>query len=939
MSPATGTTAKKPAASSTASMAATSAATPVPAGGRRLLLLDGHSLAYRAFFALPAENFRTGTGQTTNAVYGFTSMLINLLRDEQPTHLAVAFDVSRRTFRSERYADYKANRTTTPDDFRGQVDLIKEVLGALNIPVFAVEGYEADDIIATLTTQAEADGFQVLITTGDRDAFQLVTDNVTVLYPKRGVSDLGRIDPAEVDNRYGLTPEQYPDFAALRGDPSDNLPSIPGVGEKTAAKWVREFGSLAELTDRVDEVKGKAGDALRANLANVLLNRQLTELVRDVTLDASPADLEVRPWDRDAVHRLFDELEFRVLRERLFSTLQSAEPEAESGFEVQGTVVAPGSVRAWLDANARDGRRVGVAFSGVTGGITERDFTGIALAAGEPSVEARADGALAGVPVAGYLDVRGLTPDDEAALGEWLADPAVPKASHDVKAVLHALRGRGWTLAGLTSDTALAAYLAKPGQRSFDLADLALRYLRRELAMEGAPADGQLSLLGGEEEADRAHADAEMVAASAVAELADALGAELAEKEQNGLLLELEQPLAFVLADLEAAGIAVDRANLESLEAEFAGQVAQAAQDAYAVIGKEINLGSPKQLQVVLFDELGMPKTKRTKTGYTTDADALAGLFEQTGHEFLQHLLLHRDATRLKVTVDGLLKSIAADGRIHTTYSQTIAATGRLSSTEPNLQNVPIRTAAGRRIRTAFVVGDGFSQLMTADYSQIEMRIMAHLSEDAALIEAFRSQRDFHSETASKVFGVDAADVSPEQRAKIKAMNYGLAYGLSAFGLSGQLRISTEEARELMDDYFETFGGVRDYLRSIVDVARKDGYTATMLGRRRYLPDLTSDNRQRREMAERMALNAPIQGSAADIIKVAMLRVHAALQAEGLRSRMLLQVHDELVLEVADGERDAVDALVRREMAAAHELSVPLEVSVGYGASWDAAAH
>ena len=753
------------------------------------------------------------------------------------------------------------------------------------------------------------------------------------------MSDLARVDPAEVDKRYGLTPAQYPDFAALRGDPSDNLPNIPGVGEKTAAKWVREFGSLAELTDRVDEVKGKARDALRTNLANVLLNRQLTELVRDVPLDSIPAELEVRPWDRDAVHRLFDELEFRVLRERLFATLQSAEPEAESGFDVQGGVIAAGALGGWLAEHARDGRRVGVAFSGVAGGITERDLTGIALAAGEPTIEARADGAPAGVPVAGYVDVRLLTPEDEAALGAWLADPAVPKASHDVKAVLHALRGRGWTLGGLSSDTALAAYLARPGQRSFDLADLALRYLRRELAMEGAEEDGQLSLLGGEEEADRDHADAEMVSASAIAELADALGAELAEKEQTRLLIELEQPLAFVLADLEAAGIAVDREQLSALEAEFADQVKQAAHEAYAVIGKEINLGSPKQLQVVLFDELSMPKTKRTKTGYTTDADALQSLYEQTEHPFLMHLLQHRDATRLKVTVDGLLKSIAADGRIHTTYSQTIAATGRLSSTDPNLQNVPIRTAAGRRIRETFVVGAGYAELMTADYSQIEMRIMAHLSEDAALIEAFNSKRDFHSETASRVFGVAADEVTPEQRAKIKAMNYGLAYGLSAFGLSGQLRISTEEARGLMDGYFETFGGVRDYLRSVVDVARKDGYTATMLGRRRYLPDLTSDNRQRREMAERMALNAPIQGSAADIIKVAMLGVHSALTAEGLRSRVLLQVHDELVLEVAEGERAAVETLVRREMGAAESLSVPLEVSVGYGRSWDDAAH
>ena len=924
---------------------------PAPAStGRRLLLLDGHSLAYRAFFALPAENFRTGTGQTTNAVYGFTSMLINLLRDEQPTHLAVAFDVSRRTFRAERYADYKANRTTTPDDFRGQVDLIKEVLSALAIPAFGVEGYEADDVIATLATQAVADGFQVLITTGDRDAFQLVGEDVTVLYPRRGVSDLARVDPAEVDARYGLTPAQYPDFAALRGDPSDNLPSIPGVGEKTAAKWVREFGSLAELTDRVDEVKGKAGEALRANLAGVLLNRQLTELVRTVPLDVDPADLEVRPWDRDAVHRLFDELEFRVLRERLFATLQSAEPEAEEGFEVQGGALGPGSVRAWLDAHARDGRRVGLAVHGLRGGVTERDLEGLALAAGEPTVEARAAGAAAGTAVAGYLDVAGLTPDDEAALGEWLADPDVPKAAHDVKAALHGLRARGWALAGLTSDTALAAYLARPGQRSFDLADLALRYLRRELRLEGEADGGQLSLLGradalcadapsGAEEADAARAQTQMVAAQAVAELADALDADLAERGGTELLAGLELPLAFVLAELETAGIAVDVEALSALEAEFAGQVRQAAQDCYGVIGKEINLGSPKQLQVVLFDELGMPKTKRTKTGYTTDADALANLYEATGNEFLRHLLLHRDATRLKITVEGLLKSVAADGRIHTTYSQTIAATGRLSSTEPNLQNVPIRTAAGRRIRETFVVGAGFAELMTVDYSQIEMRIMAHLSEDAALVEAFRSRRDFHSETAAKVFGVDAAEVTPEQRAKIKAMNYGLAYGLSAFGLSGQLRISTEEARGLMDEYFQTFGGVREYLHSVVDRARKDGYTATIMGRRRYLPDLTSDNRQRREMAERMALNAPIQGSAADIIKVAMLGVHRALAAEGRRSRMLLQVHDELVLEIANGEREAVEALVRREMGAAAELSVPLEVSVGYGRSWDDAAH
>ena len=491
---------------------------------RRLLLLDGHSLAYRAFFALPAENFRTGTGQTTNAVYGFTAMLINLLRDEAPTHVAVAFDVSRTTFRSERFSDYKANRSSTPDDFRGQVDLIKDVLTALAIPFFAVDNFEADDIIATLATQAEAQGYRVLVTTGDRDAFQLVSENVTVLYPTRGVSELGRIDPDAVMTRYGLTPAQYPDFAALRGDPSDNLPSIPGVGEKTAAKWVREFGSLEALTDRVDEVKGKAGDALRAHLAHVLLNRQLTELIRDVPLDAAPDDLVARPWDREAVHRLFDELEFRVLRERLFATLTSAEPEAEEGFDVEGGALEPGTVRAWLDAHARDGRRVGIAVHGRLATWAGRDVDGIALAAGEPSLEARAAGASAGAAQAAYLDVRTLLPDDEAALGEWLADASVPKAAHDVKAALHGLRARGWDLNGLTSDTALAAYLARPGQRSFDLADLALRYLRRELRAESEPENGQLSLLGGEEEADSARAQAQIVAASAVAELATRAG-------------------------------------------------------------------------------------------------------------------------------------------------------------------------------------------------------------------------------------------------------------------------------------------------------------------------------------------------------------------------------------------------------------------------------
>ncbi|MBV9011711.1 MAG: DNA polymerase I [Pseudonocardiales bacterium] len=886
-----------------------------------MLLLDGHSLAYRAFFALPVENFRTMTGQTTNAVYGFTSMLINLLRDEQPSHLAVAFDVSRKTFRAETYAPYKANRSTTPDEFRGQVSLIQDVLATLGIPVLTKENYEADDLIATVVARAEPEGFQVLVCTGDRDAFQLVSNHVTVLYPRKGVSDLIRFTPEVLAERYGLTPQQYPDYAALRGDPSDNLPGIPGVGDKTAAKWVREFGSLDALIDRVDEVKGKAGDALRENLASVLLNRQLTELVRDVDLPEQPAELVLKPWDRDAVHRLFDQMEFRVLRDRLFATLNTLEPDADEGFDVRGGMIEAGGVASWLDAHARDGRRTGLAFRGSWArGAADLDSLALLAPDGE----------------GGYLDPRALTPDDERALAQWLADPSAPKATHDAKPLLHALRARGVELAGLTSDTALAAYLVRPGQRSFDLADLVLRYLHKELRVESGEV-AQPSLFEDEDTAARI-AD-EILRARAVAELATVLDAELDRITGQSLLTELELPLLAVLADLESAGIAVDGDVLADLEASFSAAVKQAEQDCFTVIGREVNLGSPKQLQGVLFDELHMPKTKRIKTGYTTDADALQTLYESTEHPFLAHLLAHRDATRLKTTVDGLIKAIADDGRIHTTFNQTIAATGRLSSTEPNLQNIHVRTESGRRIRQAFVVGPGYSELMTADYSQIEMRIMAHLSQDTALIEAFTSGHDFHAATAARVFAVEPTAVSGEQRAKIKAMNYGLAYGLSVFGLAGQLRISTEEARELMTDYFARFGGVRDYLHAIVEKARMDGYTATIMGRRRYLPDLGSDNRQRREMAERMALNAPIQGSAADIIKVAMLGVARAVRAQGLRSRMLLQVHDELVLEVAEGERAALEALVRREMASAYVLDVPLEVSVGVGRSWHDAAH
>lgn len=886
------------------------------------MLLDGNSLAFRAFYALPAENFKTQGGLTTNAVYGFTAMLINLLRDEAPTHIAAAFDVSRQTFRLEKYPEYKAGRSATPDEFRGQIDITKEVLAALGITVLAEAGFEADDLIATLATQAEAEGFRVLVVTGDRDSLQLVSDDVTVLYPRKGVSELTRFTPEAVLEKYGLTPRQYPDFAALRGDPSDNLPGIPGVGEKTATKWIAEYGSLQDLVDNVDKVKGKVGDALRAHLSSVILNRELTDLIKDVPLAQTPDTLRMQPWNRDQIHRLFDDLEFRVLRDRLFDTLASADPEVEDGFDVRGGLLEPGTLATWLTEHNTG--RFGLAVVG-THLAFDADATALAI------VAADGDGI--------YLDTTTLTDDDEAALASWLADPAAPKALHEAKLAMHDLEGRGWKLAGVTSDTALAAYLVRPGQRSFALDDLSVRYLRRELRAD-TPQQQQLSLLDDEDGGvDEQAIQTLILRANAVGDLANALDEELARIDSSALLGEMELPVQRVLAELETNGIAVDLTLLGELQSEFADQIRDAAEAAYAVISKQINLGSPKQLQTVLFDELEMPKTKRTKTGYTTDADALQGLFDKTGHPFLQHLLTHRDVTRLKVTVDGLLNAVASDGRIHTTFNQTIAATGRLSSTEPNLQNIPIRTDAGRRIRDGFVVGAGYSELMTADYSQIEMRIMAHLSKDAGLIEAFNTGEDLHSFVASRAFDVPIDEVNAELRRRVKAMSYGLAYGLSAYGLSAQLKISTEEAKIQMDQYFARFGGIRDYLRDVVDQARKDGYTSTVFGRRRYLPELDSSNRNVREAAERAALNAPIQGSAADIIKVAMINVDSAIKEAGLASRILLQVHDELLLEIADGERDQVEALVRDKMGSAYPLDVPLEVSVGYGRSWDAAAH
>ncbi len=879
-------------------------------------------MAFRAYFALPVDKFSTSTGQHTNAVHGFVSMLANLIKNEQPTHVAVAFDAGSTTFRTERFPDYKGGRESTPEPFKGQVPLIREVLDAMRITHFERDMIEADDILATWSSQAGAQGWQVLVCSGDRDSLQFVTQDVTVLYPVKGVSELARMTPEAVEAKYGVTPERYPDLAALVGEVADNIPGVPKVGPKTAAKWIAHYGDLDGVLAHADEITGVAGQNLRDHLDQVRLNREINHLLTDLDLPYGPEDLVVRPWDREALHQVFDTLQFRTLRDRLLAMMPAEDREsaAADASVVEIDVLVPGALGSWIAA--RRGQPLGLEVRGsFAPGAGDADMVALGDAEGHAVV----------------LDLTQLDPADDRALAAWLADPDAQVVVHGGKARAHALRGRGYSLQGVTIDTELAAYLCHPDQRSYDLEDLAVRSLHREIGTGGS-ASGQGALeLDLEGESGAAADLAER--AAVLPPLAAALESDLKDRGAYELLTSLELPLAGVLEGMEARGVAVDVEMLRELEREFGQQVQAAAQDAYQVIGREVNLGSPKQLQEVLFDQLDMPRTKKIKTGYTTDAASLADLFAKTQHPFLEHLLVHRDVTKLRQTVDTLLRYVASDGRIHTTFQQTVAATGRLSSADPNLQNIPIRTAAGRRIRQAFRVGQGYETLLTADYSQIEMRIMAHLSGDEGLIDAFRSGEDLHSYVASRVFGVATTDVTAAQRSKIKAMSYGLAYGLSAFGLSKQLNIAVGEAQALMDDYFTRFGGVRTYLHEVVEEARATGFTETIRGRRRYLPDLTSDNRQRREIAERVALNSPIQGSAADIIKDAMLGVQRELDAQGLTSRMLLQVHDELVLEVAPGELATVEELLRTQMAGAADLSVPLEVSVGQGQTWHDAGH
>ncbi|MFT4135147.1 DNA polymerase I [Microbacterium sp.] len=871
-----------------------------------LLVVDGHSLAYRAFFALPVDNFTTKDGQHTNGIYGFLSMFVNLVKAERPTHLAVAFDTSRYSFRTREYAEYKANRSESPAEFKGQIPLLQECLAAMSVPVLTKEDVEADDILATLATQGAELGYDVLVCSGDRDTIQLVTDRVTLLYPSvQGVSQLRRYTPETVLEKYGLPPHNYPDIAALVGETSDNLPGVPKVGEKTAVKWLTQFGSLDALLERADEIKGVVGGNLREHLDDVRRNRALNRLLRDVELGVGPADLAVQPIDAQAVRDIFARLEFRTLLPRVFEAA-GADPAmaAASSAPAQAapTPAEPDAagVASWAAAAAGE---VGVTLT-IEGGMPHR----IGLATAETAVEAT------------------WTPELAAALSDWLEGDA-PKVIADAKPQVKALRRAGVRLRGLVFDPILAGWLLRPSFPDKGLADLVDRYLDERLP-EADPAQlvpetegatpGQLSWY--------------------LLRVADAVRAELPVSVAS-VLTDIELPTLDALADMELAGVAVSHAKLSAFSTELGERADAIAQDAYATIGREVNLGSPKQLQEVLFEQLLLPKTRKTKTGYSTDAAVLADLQESHPHPFLDLLLRYREATKLRQIIESLDTAIASDGRVHTTYLQTGSQTGRLSSTDPNLQNIPVRTEESRRIRAAFEAGAKYETLLTADYSQIEMRIMAHLSEDPGLIEAFNSGEDLHRFVGARVFGVAPGEVTPAMRTKVKAMSYGLVYGLSAFGLSKQLRIEQAEAKQLMLEYFARFGAVRDYLRASVEQARIDGYTETIFGRRRPFPDLASPNRVLRENAERAALNAPIQGSAADIMKIALFRIHGELRAANLRSRVLMQIHDELVVEVAPGEWHATEEIVRARMGDAAELSVPLDVQIGRGGDWNEAGH
>lgn len=878
-----------------------------------LMVIDGHSLAFRAFFALPVESFVTADGQHTNGIHGFISMLLTLLKDEDPTHLAVAFDISRHSFRTREYPEYKGTREATPPEFKGQIPLLRDALHAMGIQTLTKEDFEADDILATLAKQGQDAGYKVLVVSGDRDTIQLVNDEVTLLYPSvQGVSKLKRYTPEAVVEKYGVRPEQYPDMAALVGETSDNLPGVPKVGPKTAAKWIQKYGSLGEILAHEDEISGKVGESFREHKGEAIRNRKLNQLRNDVELDVKPEDLLRTPMNVDAIREVFTRLQFRTLQERVLKlATENGAVEAHDEPAVAAPIregLLDEDLEKWLETQMKE----------CPGGLGLRVI--------------EHGGAIAAIGIAGTeaTELRWIPGRaDYAPLEAWLASDA-PKRVFEGKPLIKALEGAGLTVGGELRDGQLAAWITRPANAPKRLAELV------QMTLDESLPEADPNALAGLEEDEPAFAASDSWFIRRAGEAAE----ERIPEPTKDVFDKIETPLVPVLSRMERRGIAIDVPFLQGLADELSAKIVDYQAAAFEAIGgKEINLSSPKQLQTVLFEDLEMPRTRKTKTGYSTDADSLAELERTSPHPFLGALRQHRDATKLRQMMESLLKAVGPDGRIHTSYVQTGSATGRLASTDPNLQNIPIRTEEGRKIRRAFIASEGFETLFTADYSQIEMRIMAHLAEDEGLIHAFNEGEDLHRFVGSQVFGVAPEDVTPEMRSKVKAMSYGLAYGLSAFGLSKQLQIEVAEAKQLMNGYFARFGKVRDYLRNVVLKATEDGYTETIFGRRRPFPELSSRNRLVRENAQRAALNSPIQGSAADIIKIAMLGVDRRIREEGIASHLLLQVHDELVLEVAPGESEALEQIVREEMAGAADLSVPLDVSVGRGANWDEAGH
>jgi DNA polymerase-1 len=856
-----------------------------------LVLIDGHSIAYRAFFALP-EDLATTSGQVTNAAYGFTRMLIRLLADHHPEAIAVAWDVSRQTFRSEQYPDYKANRSVTPDAFKSQLPLIRDVLDSLGVKQIQLEGYEADDVIATIAGHAAREGWRVLAVTGDRDSFQLIDDDINVVYTRRGITDVVMADTAWVTERYGITPAQYVEYAALRGDNSDNLPGVPGVGEKTAAKLISSYGGLEGIYEHLDEQTPKLRENLEANRDQVFLNRRLMKLVADLDLDVEPSELARGEWDRSKTRDLFVSLEFHSLWEDLLQVQPDAVGEAEV-LETEGRMA------------------------------TDSDLAAVA-ALDEIVCDWYDDG------LAVWLDggVVLIPADRLDRIGNRLEDPEVPKVFHDGKTVIRRLDGLGIDVTGVGFDTALAGYVVNPASRAYDLAELAGRYLDVELESPDAEEGGATQAAFDFSEGPDLDGVARRV--EAIALLAARMRTELADRRELELFEEIELPLVAVLARMESAGIAVDREYLEGLGDDLRIRLAELERKIHDHAGEPFNVNSTDQLRTILFDRLGLPVSKKTSTGKpSTDASVLEKLRDH--HPLVADLLEYRELEKLRSTyVDGYLPLIRSDGRIHTTFNQMAAATGRLSSEEPNLQNIPVRSEAGMTIRRAFIPREGWT-FIVADYSQIELRVMAHMTSDEGLVSAFKAGEDIHTATAARVFGVTPDLVSPEMRRRAKVINFGLLYGMEAFGLAQRLDISRDEAQEHMDVYFAQFPDVKAFLDGVVTEARRNGYTSTLFGRRRYLPELKSDNFRIRQMGERMALNAPVQGTAADIIKLAMIALDRELITRKMQSTMLLQIHDELILESPPDELDAAIDLTRETMEHVTDLIVPLDVDINTG--------